>query len=81
MRNDLFGERITVAGLVVGGDIINQLSDKTDGRQLIIPSSMLDSEGRVFLDDTSVEDVEKALSTEVFVSDCSAEKLLDILLM
>ncbi len=81
VRNDLFGERITVAGLVVGGDIINQLSDKTDGRQLIIPSSMLDSEGRVFLDDTSVEDVEKALSTEVFVSDCSAEKLLDILLM
>ena len=65
IENNFFGEKITVAGLVTGRDIIEQLSGKELGDELLIPSNMLRFERDLFLDDTSVSDVEKALSVKV----------------
>ncbi len=63
-----FGENITVAGLVTGSDIIEQLKNIQDEIEiLLIPSVMLRPFTRTFLDDLTVEDVEKALSCKIEV--------------
>lgn len=69
IRNDFFGEQITVAGLVTGGDIISQLKDKNLGKELLIPSSMLRHENDMFLDSVTVEDLEKELDVKVIAVD------------
>ena len=45
IRNDFFGETITVAGLVTGGDLIAQLRGKPLGERLLIPQNMLRPRG------------------------------------
>lgn len=65
IRNDFFGERITVAGLLTGGDIIAQLKGKDIGDILLIPSNMLRFERDLFLDSVSVAEVEKELEVEI----------------
>ncbi|MBE5930282.1 MAG: DUF512 domain-containing protein [Lachnospiraceae bacterium] len=65
IRNDFFGNSITVAGLVTAQDIISQLKDRELGEILLLPEVMLRSGEDVFLDDLTVSDVEKALQTRV----------------
>ncbi|MCD8076106.1 MAG: DUF512 domain-containing protein [Lachnospiraceae bacterium] len=67
IRNDYFGESITVAGLITGTDLLAQLKGKRLGRELLLPCSMLRSGERVFLDDVSVEDLEKNLAVSIRV--------------
>lgn len=63
--NDFFGHTIDVAGLVTGGDLIAQLRGKDLGARLLIPQNMLrDGEG-VFLDDVTIEQVERELNIKV----------------
>ena len=63
--NHFFGPTVTVAGLVTGRDIIEQLRDKELGDLLLLPSSMLKAGESVFLDDVSLEEVEKELQVKV----------------
>ena len=65
INNEFFGERITVAGLVTGQDIINQLRGKELGDEILIPKCMLRAGDTVFLDDITVEDIERELSVKV----------------
>ena len=65
IRNDFFGETITVAGLVTGQDLIAQLKGQPLGSRLLIPSVMLRSGEDVFLDDITVGQVENALQVQV----------------
>lgn len=72
IRNDFFGETITVAGLVTGQDLIWQLKERQQGGEslgdtLFIPANMLRSGEQVFLDDVTVQDVEQALGLPVTV--------------
>ena len=67
IRNDFFGETITVSGLVTGGDLIAQLKGTDLGQRLLIPSNMLRAGERVFLDDVTVEQVERELGLLVQV--------------
>ena len=53
IKNEFFGESITVSGLVTGGDLIRQLRDVPMDR-LLLPANMLRQEGDLFLDDVSV---------------------------
>ena len=69
IRNDFFGGHVTVSGLVTGGDIIAQLKGKDLGDELLIPENMLRAEGDLFLDNVSLEDVEKALNIKVRVTE------------
>ena len=41
IRNDFFGEKITVSGLITGQDIIAQLKGKALGSRLLLPCNML----------------------------------------
>lgn len=63
VKNEFFGGGVSVTGLVCGQDIINQL--KTEAKTLIIPDVMLRDNDDVFLDDVTVNDIEKALDVEV----------------
>ena len=65
IRNDFFGHTITVAGLVTGGDLIAQLRGRDLGQRLLIPANMLRAGERVFLDDVSLDDVERELGVPV----------------
>lgn len=78
--NDFFGHSITVAGLVTGGDLINQLKDKKLKGRLLIPSVMLRSEGDIFLDDVSLEEAERELGVEITPVSCDGCELADIIL-
>lgn len=67
IRNDFFGERITVSGLLTGQDIRDQLLGKELGEELLLPQNVLRSGESVFLDDLTVEDLEKALQVPIYI--------------
>lgn len=74
--NDFFGHLITVAGLVTGKDLINQLKGKDLGDELLIPSAMLRSDDDVFLDDVTVARVASELNIRVRAVDNDGFELL-----
>ena len=77
IRNDFFGERITVSGLITGADLREQLKDRELGEKILIPCNMLRSGEDVFLDDLTVDDVREALGTELVVVDEPGADLVD----
>lgn len=80
IRNDFFGETITVAGLITGQDIIKQLKEKTLSGELLVPVNMLRSGEEVFLDDITLKDIEKALQVKACIIQSSGQDLMDLLL-
>ena len=65
IRNDFFGEQITVAGLLTGQDIEAQLKDRNLGERLLLPQCILRSGEDVFLDDMHVPALEKSLQVPI----------------
>ena len=78
IKNNFFGGEITVAGLVTGRDIIEQLTPFKDnlGDELLIPAVMLRYERDLFLDNTSVGDIETALEIKVGIVENNAEDFI-----
>ncbi len=77
IKNNFFGERITVSGLTTGKDIIEQLKDK-NYKNIIIPKNMI-NDNNVMLDDLTTADLEKKLNTEVAVCEVDGESLLNLI--
>ena len=77
IRNDFFGERITVSGLITGADLREQLKGRELGEKILIPCNMLRSGEDVFLDDLTVDDIREALGTELVVVDEPGADLVD----
>ncbi|MGL5380476.1 DUF512 domain-containing protein [Clostridium sp.] len=84
--NNFFGETITVAGLLTGKDIIEQLKGKIKTEYLIMPDNMFrkgyelgPQNERIMLDDTKVKDLEDALGIKVIVCDYTGDDLIDII--
>ena len=77
IRNDFFGERITVSGLVTGQDIMAQLKGKELGSTLLLPCNMLKADEDVFLDDLTVKDVSDALQVRIDIVKSSGRDLAD----
>ena len=80
IKNNFFGEMITVSGLLTGKDIIEQLKGKELGEYLILPDSLLRNGETVLLDDVYVEDIERELKTNIKISLNSAKSLVDKIL-
>lgn len=80
IRNDFFGEKITVAGLITGQDLIAQLKDKPLGDRLILPSVMFKSGEEVFLDDITKTQAEDALQIPINIVKSSGYDLVDAIL-
>jgi len=66
LKNNFFGENVTVAGLITGKDLINQLKNETVDN-LVIPSIMLRPYSEDFLDGTTLSDVQKELNCAIHV--------------
>lgn len=84
-KNEFFGEKINVAGLIVGRDILNTIKGK-NVKNLLIPSVMLKKVGdtyeEVFLDGTTINDIKKEnKDINVFIlKDCySFDEIKDII--
>jgi len=65
IRNDFFGEKITVTGLLTGGDILRQLAGHELGKTVFLPENLLRAGETVLLDDVTLDDLKKALQTDV----------------
>ena len=65
ITNMFFGEHITVSGLLTGQDSRDQLLGKRLGKELLLPQNVLRSGESVFLDDLTVEELEKTLQVPI----------------
>ena len=65
IKNDFFGHSITVAGLLTGKDLSEQLTGKPLGEELLFPSVCLRAEGDVFLDDMTPEELSERIGVPV----------------
>jgi putative radical SAM enzyme (TIGR03279 family) len=70
IANTRLGEGITVAGLLMGGDVIAQLREAGDlGNLIILPRIMFDHPDGISLDDHSPHDIAQALDRPVALAD------------
>lgn len=70
VKNEFFGESITVAGLITGRDLINQLKGKDLGQALFISSNMIigsyqEENENIFLDDVTLSKACEELSVNI----------------
>ena len=65
IKNNFFGGEITVAGLVTATDIKAQLSGVDLGEELLIPSVMLNSDGTMFLDSVTLQELSAELGIKI----------------
>lgn len=65
VKNDFFGEHITVTGLLTGRDLAAQLSGKPLGQRLLLTDHVLRNGETVFLDDMTLEELENTLQVPI----------------
>ncbi len=80
VHNDFFGEKITVAGLLTGQDLVAQLKGRNLGDRLLLTEHMLRSGDPVFLDDVTVEDVENALQIKISIVESSGNDFVECII-
>ncbi len=80
IKNEFFGEQITVSGLITGQDLVKQLSGKDLAERLLLPCNMLRAKEDVFLDDFTVSQVESALQVPLNIVKSSGQDLMDTIL-
>lgn len=76
VKNKLLGSMITVSGLICGADIVSALENTDLGEELIIPPNCLRSEGDMFLDDMTVDELSEKLNVKVTQNGTDGEDLL-----
>ncbi len=69
IKNNFFGDSITVSGLLTARDLAEQLAGKELGDELLISSSALRAEGDVFLDDVTPNELSARLGVPVTPTD------------
>ncbi len=78
--NRFFGESVTVAGLLVGKDLKEQLRGKPLGEKLLLPRIMLRELGDVFLDGCTVNELSRALGVPVQMMSPDGESFVKALI-
>ena len=78
--NNFFGPSVTVAGLLTGGDVVEQLKGRELGDELLFPAVMLRADGDVFLDDMTPAELSERLGVPVCPSENDGAKLIAALL-
>jgi len=81
--NHYFGNTITIAGLLTGIDIIDQIKGIINSKYLLLPNNMFrkgyelaDSTEQIMLDNMKIKDIESALNVKVIVVDYTGEDLI-----
>ncbi|MCL2177187.1 MAG: DUF512 domain-containing protein [Firmicutes bacterium] len=89
IENNFFGNSVTVAGLITAQDIINTFKGKTNldepnlngtnkYKKIIIPRTML-NEDLLFLDNISVNCLQKELNCDIIICEVNGTKLAKLL--
>jgi putative radical SAM enzyme (TIGR03279 family) len=80
VENEFFGKTVTVAGLLTGQDLKEQLQNKALGEELLIPRVSLRNEGDKFLDDVTLTELSQFLNIKVTPVENDGYKLLESIL-
>jgi putative radical SAM enzyme (TIGR03279 family) len=75
VENRLFGESVTVSGLVAGNDIVAALAGLDIGRALLVPDVMLKEGEGIFLDDITLEELEERVDCRAMTFDTTPQGL------
>ena len=78
--NNFYGQSITVAGLLTGKDIAEQLSEKPLGSELFIPENCLRDGEDVFLCGMTLDELSKTLGVKVSISENDGYELVRALI-
>lgn len=81
VKNEFFGERITVSGLLTGQDILRALKGQALGDRLLLPCSMFKSGETVFLDDITLKELEETLQTKACIVKSSGKDFVHAVLL
>jgi len=80
IRNDFFGENITVTGLLTGQDIAAQCKGIDLGSRLLISDTMLKADENIFLDDMTTDELSDILQVDITVVQSNGFDLVDCIL-
>lgn len=80
VKNEFFGEKITVAGLLTGEDLKRQLNPLDLGEELLLTEHMMRDGESVFLDDCTVEELSGALQVPVTIVKSDGQAFLNAVL-
>jgi putative radical SAM enzyme (TIGR03279 family) len=70
VTNQRLGETITVAGLLMGQDIVDQLRDRALGDLVVLPRIAFDHPDDIALDDVAPEHISQALGRPLVLAEC-----------
>ena len=79
IKNEFFGESITVSGLLTGKDILNQLKGKLSCDELIIPGNALRYPEMDFLCGMTLSELSSGLGVKVFASGSDGYEFMEAL--
>lgn len=79
VKNELFGGKVTVSGLLGGNDLIRALKGK-DAERVLITESMLKQDEDIFLDDITLKEAQAQLSMKIIPIKNDGEAFLCALL-
>lgn len=77
IKNNFFGGKVSVAGLLCGEDIIKQASGILNEDITFIPRNMLKADEEIFLDDITLNELENKLKTKIVVCKYTGEDLIE----
>ena len=84
IRNDFFGEMITVSGLLTGQDILAQLKELKEagklGERVLLPCNLLRSGEETLLDDMTVTELSETLDVQIDIVGSNGSDLLNCML-
>jgi NifB/MoaA-like Fe-S oxidoreductase len=75
VENRFFGAHITVAGLLTGRDVVEQLQGGALGERLLLPAAMFNLDG-LTLDGMTIEDISRALGVPAKIVKNDADEFL-----
>lgn len=76
-ENRLFGKSITVSGLLSGGDFLRTIREHPGFDRYLIPGNAVRAEGETFLDDMSLEELNREASGRVIAVHGASDDLVD----
>ena len=80
IRNEFFGESVTVSGLLTGIDLEKQLEDQALGEELLLPATTLRAEGDLFLCGMTPDELAEKLGVPITFVTNDGAALMDAIL-
>ena len=77
VNNNFFGDSVTVAGLLTGKDIVDQLKGKDLGSSVWTTYRVLNDEQTLTLDDMTLDDISNELGVDFKISNDSIYEIIN----